>query len=130
MNTKLLIATAAIAATAALATATAAKADPYVGFSIGFNDFGPGFDHGFDHGGDRFWHRHDGFRRDFYPAPVVNYGIGCGAGANIVHYAGFNGVRPVNCVGPVYTYEAWKRGTLFDVNVSASGRIVRVTQAF
>ena len=104
MNIKTLIATAAIVATAAVVAAPAAKADPHVGFSIGFGFADQGFGrggYGYDREEDPFWgrnfrrhHRHLGYEPQ--PQPFVNYGIGCGAGANIVRSSGFDGVQVVN----------------------------------
>lgn len=135
MNTKMLIASAAIAVTAALGTASAAHADPHFGFSIGIGT--TGFDHG-PFWGDRFYHPHPnyGFYDEQYLAPpppppvVVNYGIGCGVGANIVRGSGFRGVQAVDCRAPVYTYEGFKRGRAFDVSVNTRGQIVQVTPLY
>lgn len=136
MNIKTIIATAALTAIGGLAAAPAAKADPHVGFSIGFGFADQGFGHagyGYDRGEDQFWgrrheHRHMGYRP--YPQPYANYGIGCGAGANVVRASGFDGVQVVNCAGPIYTYQAWRRGQPFRVVVSTSGRIVQVSRSF
>ena len=135
---KTAIAAAAIAATAALGTATAAHADPQVGisFGFGFGDFIPEPHRHFD-GPDPFWddrfegdhfrheHRHFGWRPD-YPRPFVNYGLSCASAGNVVRAAGFRGVQATDCSRPVYSYEAWKRGEIFRVNVSMNGRIVAV----
>ena len=147
---KTTLAAAAIAATAALSTAPTAHADPQIGVSIGFgfgdfipeqqNQFGdpdPFWDGRFRHehrqfGGDQFEgdgfrheHRHFGWQPD-YPAQVVSYGLSCSSASNVVRAAGFRGVQATDCSRPVYSYEAWKRGEIFRVNVSVAGRIVAV----
>ena len=136
---KSIIAAAAIAATAALGTATTAHADPTVGFSIGFGFADGGFmpppPRHFG-GPDPFWdggfhrrHRHFGWDNAYaepYAAPVMNYGLSCSSAGNVVRAAGFRGVQATDCSRPVYGYEAWKRGELFRVNVSMAGRIVAV----
>ncbi len=151
LNTKSLIAAAAIASTVALGAAAPAQADPQIGFSFGITSggfapgFGPGFDHGFDHGRrpmfgmmdsgfeggpDPFFfqhhHRHHGWG---YAAPI-SYGISCGTGVNVVRANGFRGVQPVNCAAPVYSYQAWKRGEVFNVSVNTAGRIVAVNPLY
>ena len=130
---KTAIAAAAIAATAALGTATAAHAGPQVGVSIGFgfggfqpeeDDFFPGED---PFWGRRFHHRHNHWGAGpGFPEPVMNYGLSCASAGNVVRAAGFRGVQATDCSRPVYSYEAWKRGEIFRVNVSMNGRIVAV----
>ena len=139
MSFKSTIAVAAIAATAALSTASVAHADPSVGVTIGFGfgDFMPEPHRHFG-GPDPFWrsrfhheHRHFGWTPDYpdysdYQAPVMSYGLSCSSAGNVVRAAGFHGVQATDCSRPVYGYEAWKRGELFRVNVSMAGRIVAV----
>jgi hypothetical protein len=137
MFAKSLIAAAAVASTVALGTAAPANADPHFGFSIGFGTPGYGFvdpgygfgDSGFG-GPDPFFYRHHHRHHGWgYPAPV-SYGMSCGMGANVVRANGFNGVHPVDCSAPVFGYEAWKRGGLYRVGVSMSGRIVAVNPVY
>ena len=150
------IAAAAIAVTAVLGTATAAHADPQIGVSIGFGfgDFSPEPRRHFG-GPDPFWEgrfRHE--RRDFggadsfegdqfegdrfhhehphigwgygEPRRYASYGLSCSSAGNVVRGAGFRGVQATDCSRPVYSFEAWKRGEIFRVNVSVAGRIVAV----
>lgn len=150
MNTKMLIATAAVTLTAALGTVSTAQADPHFGFSINFGspgfDHGYGFDHGHGFGGwdhdrrpfeeEHFYHHPRPDYGDYNPpvfAPppvVIHYGIGCGTGVNIVRGSGFQSVQAVDCAGPVYVYEAWKRGQIFDVSVNTRGQIIRIIPVY
>ncbi len=137
MFIKTSIAAAAIAATAALGTATTAHADPTFGFSIGFGEViaPPPPPHHFG-GPDPFWdggyhhrRRHFGWDGAFaepYAPPVMSYGLSCSSASNVVRAAGFRGVQATDCSRPVYGYEAWKHGDLYRVSVSVSGRIVGV----
>ncbi|MBG1233612.1 hypothetical protein [Aestuariivirga litoralis] len=138
MISKMIFAAAAIASTAMLAVAPAAKADS-IGFGITLGDGGWGG--GYPGGGDWRWrHPHPrphywggGFGGDFdgdYSPPPVRYGMSCNEGAGLLRNSGFRGVHATDCSRPVYEYEAWKRGRLFSVDVSVAGRIVSVDPVY
>ena len=143
MLKKSLIAAAALATVVTLA-AVPAKADPDIFFGIGFGgghvfDDGPGFGH--HHGyfppppppepaffGDDYGYRPH-HRRRHYDDSFYS-GVSCSGGANLLRRAGFRGVEADDCSAPVYSYQAWKHGEQFDIQVSSRGRIISVDPAY
>lgn len=144
---KTLLATAAIAATVAVANTAPASADPNVQFSFGIGT--PGYD------GQDYWRQHhrrhwdnggygfgDGYGQGYGDGQGYGYGVtyapryapadrlSCGGARDVVRAHGFNGVRPVDCSAPVYGFRAWKHGDMFRVSVSTSGRIVGVNPIY
>ena len=139
MLKKSLIAAAALATVVTLASAPA-KAETDIVFGIGFG------------GGSRFHHSDDGYFPP--PAPVYDadpydddYGyrphhrrhrfegadysrVSCSGGANILRRAGFRRVEADDCSAPTYSYQAWRRGEEFDIQVSSRGRIISVDPAY
>ena len=141
MLKKLIFAAAAVASVVTLASVPA-KADPDFFFGIGF-----GGDPGFHHPHPDFYP--SPYHPDYYPPPPepVYYpepyhhhhhhfddayysGVSCGGGANILRHSGFRGVSADDCSGSVYSYQAWKHGEQFDVQVSDRGRIISVDPAY
>ena len=139
MLKKSLIAVAALATVATLASGSA-KADSDIFFGIGFGG-GPGFHH--PHGGyfpppapvyseDPFagdygyrpYHRRHRFEDTYFS------GVSCSGGANILRRAGFRGVEADDCSAPTYSYQAWRHGEQFDIQVSSRGRIMSVDPAY
>jgi hypothetical protein len=145
MLKKSLIAAAALATVVTLAS-TSAKADPDIFFGIGFGS--PGYHHP---RGD-FFPPPPGFLPP--PPPVyavdpfpADYGyrphhrrhrfvdtyvsrVSCDGGANILRRAGFRGVEADDCSAPTYSYQAWRHGEQFDIQVSSRGRIISVDPAY
>jgi hypothetical protein len=118
MLTKTVFAAAAIATVVTFA-ATSAKADVNVDFGIGL-----GYpDYGYQEDYVPRRHRHHRDWNDNYP-PVINYGISCGTGRNVVRNAGFRNVSAYDCSAPTYGYNAWRHGDLFKVKVNYRGQIV------
>jgi hypothetical protein len=119
MFTKALLAAAAVASVVTLAS-TSAKADVNVDFGIGLGGFYPAYDYGYD--GPHFPRHHRRHHWNDYP-PVINYGISCGAGRNVVRNAGFRNVSAYDCSAPTFGYNAWRHGDLFKVKVNYRGQI-------
>lgn len=119
MFAKTLIATAALAATLAVAAPVSqaeAKTNINLNFGVGFGGFGdPGYGYGYGYGG-------------YEPTPVYNPGISCWKGAKIVKWSGFHNVNAVDCSGGVYRYNATKGGNWYRVRVNMYGNIVGVNQ--
>ena len=136
MLKKFIIAAAALSAVVTFASMPA-KADPRVSIGIGFGfggDFGPNYgsgygpgygiyDDGFDQG-YRPHHRRRHFQNTYYSS------VSCSGGANLLRRAGFRGVEADDCSAPVYSYQAWKHGQQFDIQVSSRGRIISVDPAY
>jgi hypothetical protein len=118
MIKKTLVAAAAVAAVAF--ASVPAKADVNVDFGIGLGGFYPGYDYGYN---DDYFPRHRRHHWNDY-SPVINYGISCGTGRNVVRNAGFRNVSAYDCSAPTYGYNAWRHGDLFKVKVNSRGRIV------
>jgi hypothetical protein len=121
MFKKIILAVAAAASIATFASG-AAKADTSIDIGFGFGGFGPDFGYS-----EPYFPRH----RPHHPRwddarPVMDYGIDCGEGRNIVREAGFNRVRAFDCSAPTYGYKAWRDGDLFRVVVNYRGNIVSV----
>jgi hypothetical protein len=138
MLKKSLIAAAALATVVTLAS-TSAKADSDVFFGIGFGN--PGFHHP---------------RGGYFPPPAPVYSVdpfdgdygyrpyprrhrfvdtyvsrvSCDGGANILRRAGFRGVEADDCSAPTYSYQAWRHGEQFDIQVSSRGQIISVDPAY
>jgi hypothetical protein len=123
MFTKSLIAVAAVASVLSFAS-TAAQAEPTVTFGIGFGTSGyfPG-DGYFDE-----YPRYPRHRRHHYrdAEPVLDYGVSCGEGLNVVREAGFRRVRAYDCSAPTYGYKAMRDGDFYRVKVNYSGDIISV----
>ena len=143
MFVKSIFAAAAIAATVALGSATSAQADPNVNFSfgIGVPFYGSGYDSGYGYGPDPYYQPHFRHHRHHYqdwndyadlppPPPPVAYGISCSTGRNILRQNGFRDVQAYDCQGPVYGYQAWKRGEMFRVAVNFRGQVVSVNPVY
>ena len=137
MLKKSLIAAAALATVVTLAS-TSAKADPDIFFGIGFGG-GPGFHH--PHGGyfppppppePVYWGDDYGYRPHHRPRFEDSYysRVSCAGGANILRRAGFRGVEADDCSAPTYSYQAWRHGEQFDIQVSSRGRIISVDPAY
>ena len=137
MLKKTIFAAVAVASVVTLA-AGSAKADPDIFFGIGFGG-GPGFYH--PHGGyfppppppePVFWGDDYGYRPHHRPRFEDSYysHISCAGGANILRRAGFRGVEADDCSAPTYSYQAWRHGEQFDVQVSSRGRIISVDPAY
>jgi hypothetical protein len=142
MLKKSLIAAAALASVVTLAS-TSAKADSDIFFGIGFGG-GPGFHHprgGYfppppppepiysedPFAGDygyRPHHRRHRFEDTYFSR------VSCSGGANILRRAGFRGVEADDCSAPTYSYQAWRHGEQFDIQVSSRGRIISVDPAY
>ena len=124
MLTKTLLAAAAVASVVSFASAPA-KADVNVDFGIGLGGFYPSYDSGYDYGyQDDYYPRHRRHRDWNDYQPVINYGISCGAGRNVVRNAGFRNVSAYDCSAPTYGYNAFRHGDLFKVKVNTRGRII------
>ncbi len=135
---KSILATTAIAATVALGAASQAKADPRFNLSFGIGI--PVYDGGYQNDGPdpyfqpHFRHRHhhhdwndDGDQAYAPPPPPpMNYGISCSTGRNILRQNGFRDVQAYDCQGPVYGYQAWKRGEIYRVSVNFRGQVLSV----
>jgi hypothetical protein len=138
MLKKSLIAAAALATVVTLAS-TSAKAESDIFFGIGFGT--PGLHH--PHGGyfpppppvyavDPFpadygyrpHHRRHRFEDTYFS------GVSCSGGASILRRAGFRGVEADDCSAPTYSYQAWRYGEQFDIQVSSRGRIISVDPAY
>ncbi len=117
MLTKTLLAAAAVASVVSLAS-TSAKADVDINFGVGLGGFYPGYGYNND-----YYPRHRRYHdwNDYHP--VINYGISCGAGRNVVRNAGFRNVSAYDCSAPTYGYNAWRHGDLYKVTVNSRGRI-------
>lgn len=141
MFAKSIFAAAAIASTLAIGSATSAQADPHVNFSFGIGVAAPLFDGGYqDYGQDPYYqphfrHRHHHHDWNDYgdqayapppPPPPMNYGISCSGGRNILRQNGFRDVQAYDCQGPVYGYQAWKRGEIYRVSVNFRGQVLSV----
>lgn len=137
MLKKFVIAAAALATVVTLASVPA-KADSHIGISFGFGDFGDPYDNQFGYfpppppeepvfyEGDFGYHHH---RRHHYDNAYYS-GVSCSGGANILRNAGFHGVEADDCSAPVYSYQAWKHGEQFDIQVSSRGRIISIDPAY
>ena len=138
MLKKSLIAAAALATVVTLAS-TSAKAESDIFFGIGFGT--PGLHH--PHGGyfpppepvysedvfaDDYGYRPHHRRHRFVDAYVSR--VSCSGGANILRRAGFRGVEADDCSAPTYSYQAWRHGEQFDIQVSSRGRIISVDPAY
>lgn len=141
MFAKSVFAAAAIAAAVALGSATSAQADPHINFSfgVGVPFYGSGYDSGY--GPDPYYQPHFRHHRHHYqdwndyadlppPPPPVAYGISCSTGRNILRQNGFRDVQAYDCQGPVYGYQAWKRGEMFRVAVNFRGQVVSVNPVY
>ena len=138
MLKKTIFAAAALASVVTLASGSA-KADSDIFFGIGFGG-GPGFHH--PHGGyfpppppePVFWGDDYGYRPHHRPRPRFEdsyySGVSCSGGANILRRAGFRGVEADDCSAPTYSYQAWRHGEQFDIQVSSRGRIISVDPAY
>jgi hypothetical protein len=137
MLKKSLIAAAALATVVTLAS-TSAKAEADVFFGIGFGT--PGLHH--PHGGyfpppppvysEDIYADDYGYRPRHRPHRFVSTysGVSCSGGANILRRAGFRGVEADDCSAPTYSYQAWRHGEQFDIQVSSRGRIISVDPAY
>jgi hypothetical protein len=136
MLKKSLIVAAAVATVVTLASGSA-KADSDIFFGIGFGS--PGFHH--PHGGyfppppppePVFWGDDYGYRPHHRPRFETTYysRVSCSGGANILRRAGFRGVEADDCSAPTYSYQAWRHGEQFDIQVSSRGRIISVDPAY
>jgi hypothetical protein len=140
MLKKSLIAAAALATVVTLAS-TSAKAESDIFFGIGFGT--PGFHH--PHGGyfppppPEPIYSEDPFAGDYGYRPrhrrhrfedTYFSGVSCSGGANILRRAGFRGVEADDCSAPTYSYQAWRHGEQFDIEVSSRGRIISVDPAY
>jgi hypothetical protein len=142
MLKKSLIAAAALATVVTLAS-TSAKAEADIFFGIGFGGT-PGIHH--PHGGyfpppapvyepvydaDPFADDY-GYRPRHRPHHFAStYSrVSCSGGANILRRAGFRGVEADDCSAPTYSYQAWRHGEQFDIQVSSRGRIISVDPAY
>lgn len=139
MLKKSLIAAAALASVVTFASGSA-KADPDIFFGIGFGS-GSGFhrpDDGYfpppapvyseDPFADDYGYRPRHRRHRFEDTYVSR--VSCSGGANILRRAGFRGVEADDCSAPTYSYQAWRRGEQFDIQVSSRGRIISVDPAY
>jgi hypothetical protein len=138
MLKKSLIAVAALATMVTLAS-TSAKAESDIFFGIGFGT--PGLHH--PHGGyfpppapvysedvfaDDYGYRPHHRRHRFEGGYVSR--VSCSGGASILRRAGFRGVEADDCSAPTYSYQAWRHGEQFDIQVSSRGRIISVDPAY
>ena len=136
MLKKTIFAAVAVASVVTLA-AGSAKADSDIFFGIGFGG-GPGFHH--PHGGyfpppppePAYWGDDYGYSPHHRPRFEDSYysRVSCSGGANILRRAGFRDVEADDCSAPTYSYQAWRHGEQFDIEVSSRGRIVSVDPAY
>lgn len=116
MFMKSLAAAAALATTIVAVPATQADAKTQVDVDI---YFGSGY------GG---WARGHGYGRGGYRPVARPHGMSCHKGENVVRWAGFRNVQPIDCRAPVYHYKARKFGHPYRVRVNPAGNITNVTR--
>jgi opacity protein-like surface antigen len=122
MFMKSLIATAAIAASAAVFVAAPATAKTNFDFNVVIGDGGFGhYDGGYSYYEPRYPRRH---RFD----DEGDFRISCGRGSRVVRRAGFRNVEAYDCSAPVFGYTAMRHGDLFKVKVNSRGNIISVRE--
>jgi hypothetical protein len=137
MLKKSLIAAAALATVVTLAS-TSAKAESDIFFGIGFGTPGLHRPHGGYFPPPAPVYSEDPFDDDYGYRPrhrphrfVSTYSrVSCSGGASILRRAGFRGVEADDCSAPTYSYQAWRHGEQFDIQVSSRGRIISVDPAY